>query len=887
MPTFIEKSNCRGNRPTGIVGLHHNLRSDITGAMLRDRSVPRFLVAPMGYGKSSCAYEYAQVVFGFEHVFWIRCDSPCFLRDLDANAIAVQISKADPFAKLVVFDDVPHLDQDRRDAFLALLAEMTESGIEVIVTCVPSLDVISPLHTDKIVLRAADLAPTDDEVEIERMRGNLSGEDAEGIVGARRVACLLWGEGGTALILRGLAIEELPSELELATFCMLVMGSGRIEDLRGLLSESRLEEDATYLASMFPYLGIELDGGTFECIRVSPADILSHSKLSPTMLGKASLPGEREGLANELADMLLARGEGSRAAELLRTLAPPCMVTQWLTLHGWDLLWQSQALSVESLASHCKAKDFHVKAAVATLRAWALAMLGDHQGCMRMHGRLMRASSAEWRQIAAATIALGIIGDDHDYEAMVAGLEQAVMIRNAAREGHEADELAEAGEEGLDWDAMLDLERIRIQGDGATSYGDCLKELSCGLRSSFTGNAPLRNAILVSGGWFLEQLARRTPEGKDSREAREGTLIEAGTPVVEILARELKATKSGDTLTWPECVAANGLQSITDLCPYGFDVGVSPKMVACARRAAVGLLAQVDKHRRDESSKEKAKGEYELTHEDAFRVHGQPASKIASLRVATPSLVVSLFGGAEVWIGSDKADLRQIKRKNAKVALAMLILNRGREITKERMASALWPEAPIDSARQNLYVVWAYLKKMLRVGPSCPYLVSTQTGYKLDSRFVTSDTQRFDELCRELLFGRNDKEVWEELYQKVSRDFAEDLLPEIEGNDYIDGMRKHFRTQLIDGLVEASSRMADEGETRGAIWFAREAIRRDTLREDAYIALMEAQIASNQRGAALDTYFDCRRHLSERLGIDPSKRVVELYRSVIETEEDF
>ncbi len=51
--------------------------------------------------------------------------------------------------------------------------------------------------------------------------------------------------------------------------------------------------------------------------------------------------------------------------------------------------------------------------------------------------------------------------------------------------------------------------------------------------------------------------------------------------------------------------------------------------------------------------------------------------------------------------------------------------------------------------------------------------------------------------------------------------------------------------------------------------------------------MMEAQIASSQRGAAIDTYFECRRFLGEHLGIDPSRRVVELYRSVIETEESF
>ena len=71
---------------------------------------------------------------------------------------------------------------------------------------------------------------------------------------------------------------------------------------------------------------------------------------------------------------------------------------------------------------------------------------------------------------------------------------------------------------------------------------------------------------------------------------------------------------------------------------------------------------------------------------------------------------------------------------------------------------------------------------------------------------------------------------------------------------------------------------------RGALWFAREALRRDSSREDAYAAQMQAQIAAGQRAAALETYFACRAYLAEELGIDPSPRIVELYRAVIEEE---
>ena len=84
---------------------------------------------------------------------------------------------------------------------------------------------------------------------------------------------------------------------------------------------------------------------------------------------------------------------------------------------------------------------------------------------------------------------------------------------------------------------------------------------------------------------------------------------------------------------------------------------------------------------------------------------------------------------------------------------------------------------------------------------------------------------------------------------------------------------------------EEAARLVEAGEVRGGLWFAREALKHDRSREDAYTALMEAQIAAGQRTAALETYFACRRYLTNELGIDPSLRTVQLYRDIIEAEE--
>ncbi len=266
---------------------------------------------------------------------------------------------------------------------------------------------------------------------------------------------------------------------------------------------------------------------------------------------------------------------------------------------------------------------------------------------------------------------------------------------------------------------------------------------------------------------------------------------------------------------------------------------------------------------------------------------GSPSEmKAASGHFMPPVLRVNLFGAFEVRLGEEVVDPALFTRQKMRTLLAILVLNRGKEFTREALAHMLWPASTDLSARKSFYALWSKLRQILSIGGECPYLLRDQYGCRLNPHLVTSDVQVFEELCRMLMFGRTDERGWEYVYARVSVDFAEVLLPGENGNDLILTLREHYRTQLVDALIAASSRLVADGEIRGALWFAREALKRDRTREDAYAAQMEAQIAAEQRAAALETFFQCRRFLAKELGIDPSLRIVSLYRAIIESEED-
>lgn len=124
MTRFIQQSACEGRRPHGVVPDRLRSRPRLLSRLLEDRGALRLVVAPPGFGKATLAFEYASVMFQFEHVFWLRGSSPCFLRDLDAGVLAEAVLEADEHAALMVVADLPLLTDDRAEAFAEVVERL-------------------------------------------------------------------------------------------------------------------------------------------------------------------------------------------------------------------------------------------------------------------------------------------------------------------------------------------------------------------------------------------------------------------------------------------------------------------------------------------------------------------------------------------------------------------------------------------------------------------------------------------------------------------------------------------------------------------------------------------------------------------------------------------
>lgn len=866
MPEFLKKASCRGRRPLHLVPRRQIPRPNLIAKLLRERHVARFIVAPDGFGKTGLAMEYADTVFSFEHVVWLDGRSPCFLRDLDRGIIARTLLEGDPQPFLVVIDDVPLLDPERAELLSDELDLLLDRDCEVMVACMPSRDAFAR-HRDRIKLTAVDLLLTDEEVDLLRTPGERSSDPASTIAPACRVATFVWGsDEERAGFLSAVLGEELPADLLLPLFVMASLGKGTFEDVAAF-GPFGPDQDAL-LAEQYPYLGIDSRSGRFEAAPFEVEALAGAFARKLGALADRSLFSDASTLVVRLGDALAMRGEHERACDFVRLLASRAPRASWLAKHGAALLEAACLVPAcevhRSLSGETAGKGALLSAHEAVRRA----LLGDRQAACVAARKAVRDRNApsSVRMTGALVLAQCAEADERRRaDKLVVSLLAAAGIADAAEAPREA--VCAKAPEDRGWLAAGCVHaQLRKAGcpEAARVWLDWHDD---GARGSF---------LKQSAAEVLRQAA-----ASGAGEARSIELDRLGAFVRKEVSQASRGTLGlGDALAGIayERACERGAIAVPAL---------DAQAALAVRRIEMRLFSQRNACERLELERLERERVFVATHPDAYREEGR-ATRLPKLPSSVPALTVNLFGGLDVLMGDERVDPSLFSRQKVKTLLALLVLHNGREFSRDKLVGLLWPDSEIMHGRKNFYGIWAMLRRALTL-PSgeCPYLIRQQQGLRLDASLLTSDVAQLEDVCRTLLFERPGYGGWAQVYSQVNDRFSDDLLPSENGNDALASLRVDYRNRLVDALVAASTRLVAAGEAQEGLWFARAALQRDRSREDAYICLMQAQLAAGQRTAVLETYFACRRFLTDELGIDPSLETMRLYRSIIETETDF
>lgn len=874
MREYLISAACNGGKPGNVVGAEGHERSRLMKRLISERHVPRFMVAPAGFGKTSLAAAYAEDVFGWDRVWWLSADDPRFIRDLDSGDLTEYAGAVPRAGNLFVFEDVPYLDDERAGAFSGVVDLLVGKGWEVIVTTDPFADSFSQRQHARVVLTAGDFLLDDEELAA------LPSGVAPSLRRAERIPAVVWGgAAGADAVMKGLHPDEIPVDIQLAVFAMLILQEGTFEEIT-LFARSLKRETRHRLATALPYVGMDEVAESFASCRFPVRSVLSAFEGRLESMANAAASG-KESFVVRLADALVARGRCDRAAELSIAACTRRRRAVWLEERQDDMH------SVGGIFAASR----------------VLESFGDHPFGIRpalLVGAAMRAALCEQLDSASRYGARAVLHDSSDFVERALGAYIWIWSKRAARfvsgdqgrispcEQAEGFFPSVAVPEGLSASDGVIVQLLSACG----AHEDArMAEVVMRALGRVAGDRRALFALSLHAHLLVLESGLPAPGGT----ATDGSRERAFDAMAEILKARDEARLRPDLF---EAVIFDAVMTLRRSRPGGSD---SADGVISAERAARldAMLAEFEKQRRLSGGCAAASDRVCVSpdfagqgfrpptgdEQECFLAGNRGQAAEACEAEPIPILTVRLFGGMEVWLGDELLDPRAFSKQKAKTLLAVLVLHDGREVPRNRLIDIMWPNLIGDAPMNNFYSMWSVLKRALSLPDgTCPYLVRHQGSCLIDKRYVRSDIEDFEALCRSLQFGDAETGEWTQMHLRMCETYAGDLLPSEMKNQYIVRMRTAYRDRFVDALLSAGNRFLEKGEGEAALWFIREACARDDGREDCYGALMRAQIMTGQRSAAVKSYLLCRRVMKHRYGLGVSPEIDDLYNSIVPSE---
>ena len=232
--------------------------------------------------------------------------------------------------------------------------------------------------------------------------------------------------------------------------------------------------------------------------------------------------------------------------------------------------------------------------------------------------------------------------------------------------------------------------------------------------------------------------------------------------------------------------------------------------------------------------------------------------------------------------GQVVVDERQFRGKQGRMLFVYLVCERSRPVSKEELASVLWPEEQSEAWEAALSALTSRLAGVLSSGELAgqgvsfsrrlgQYQIVLPTDAWVDIEAGTSALDRAESAVRA---GEARKALGPgTVAVSIAR---RPLLPGVDGF-WRESLRGKLERQLIRALDCLGEMQLEIGEPQTAVESALEGIRMDPYRERTHRCLMRAYAATGNRAKALAAYHEFRQVLADEVGTEPEAETQALY----------
>ena len=868
--------------------------AELLAKLSDDRFVLRQIIAPLHSGKTRLARAYASMPSLGLPVLWLDGSTDQFIELIECGLARILADAVDERRALLVIDDLQPLEEEEAQALSEALDAMIEAGWEALVCCTPSCDMLGAFQHDRVVVGSQDFASVE----------ALSSEEASAT--------------DLRLMLESVLAEDLSSDMLDLVLAMLLMGEGSISDLMHL-GLRVAADDIRWLGTSFPILGIDTANMSFKTI-------LSENSALEVAFSNVNAGVVRHELVERITQTLGRRSSVQRMFEIVRVFYDP---------------WERVGFTLDHFGMYIDALSH--EGAIQTMRKLlTLDLAGDSSKSLHDSGFGEGHSVLAEICMTLYSCSLALCEGDFDRAAIhsLRSISSLSELRQMdAKLTHLESDIADKMEVVLGVVWLLGMTPIPFDARGE-------RRLSQLARIDYVAQ---RQAVCM----FSKALNRMDTKPVYEPSAMLFAQGLVGTRVIKkVASRTFKklqpaldtAIGYADTRLGLHFICAalvlakmRGLRPNTywlDTMRTNIDERIDQAVAAASHHDQEPFTLTLLKadQRFFSALSEEGFDDFTglsgtLSRPVAWQDMGQqqipglvetmgpgPFTVIDSMRI--PEVRVNLLGGFEVLVDGKLVDCTDFARRKARELMAILVMREGREMSRDQLAAALWPEAGLSQRTASLYSSWSLLRDAMARAtgmPDGPHLVKSGMLYRIDARYVSSDIEEFNILTRQLLRGgmfitgperyrdaqtsraqaykaaleaqaraQGGSDLRLCMFDRVDELYCGELLGSMAHLSFDTRTAEALRERMVEVMFEGVRCANSLGENQRANWYAMRAIEVGGMREEFFRARMQAQLDLGQRTGALDTYFKMQRFLHEHQGLGPSVATEMVYRDIID-----
>ncbi len=242
-------------------------------------------------------------------------------------------------------------------------------------------------------------------------------------------------------------------------------------------------------------------------------------------------------------------------------------------------------------------------------------------------------------------------------------------------------------------------------------------------------------------------------------------------------------------------------------------------------------------------------------------------------------LRIALLGGFRVWVDSQLIPDEAWKRRKVQALIKLLALTSRHCMHREQLIALLWPEAEIESARNNLRQTLHLARQVLKnAGHSDSGIFTDHNGWLcLTAEGETwVDAEAFERAataCHQL----DDTSA----YKNALVLYTGELLPEDRYEDWVTPRRESLHWLYLSLQTKLGMMLEAQGHIEQAIDIFHQVVRADPTAEHAHRALMRLYTSVGLRQQAMQQYHRLHEILDHELGLEPDPESRKLYEDIL------